>query len=98
MLLYGHVCEVHELVVHLSNFRAVLDVAEASKPKLRHVNLPTASVALLEASSDRQHVCPQQEHFASLTPHLQLGACDRARAMQASSRDVVLTSPEAACS
>ena len=39
MLLYGHICEVHKLVVHLGNLRAVLDVAEASKAKLRHVDL-----------------------------------------------------------
>ena len=50
MLLYCHICEVHKLVVHLSDLRAILDVAEASKAKLRHIHLQTANIAVVLSS------------------------------------------------
>ena len=39
MLLNGHICQVHKLIVHLCDLGAVLDVTEARKTKLGHVHL-----------------------------------------------------------
>ena len=58
MLLNGHICQVHKLIVHLCYLGAVLDVAEACKTKLRHIHLQqeqATSISKGQVGSEVEH-------------------------------------------